>query len=180
MTNTTTEQWKPVTIDGFEHLYEVSNLGNIRRTGTAHNLMPLHVGSGYLDVILCNSKKRKQIKIHRVVALAFLDNPENKPCVNHLDENKHNNAVTNLSWCTRKENMNWNDIINRSLNTRKQNANKIVAMYDADGNIVDTAKTITLLCKIHAELNYPIVAQCLSGSTKKHKGYTFKYIDYER
>ena len=113
--NNTTEQWKPVRVEGFEHLYEVSNLGHIRRIGTTHNLQPLHVGSGYLDVILCNNKKRKQIKIHRVVALAFVENPENKPCVNHLDENKHNNAATNLSWCTRKQNILWKDIISRTV-----------------------------------------------------------------
>lgn len=99
MTNNN-EIWKPVTVEGFETVYEVSNLGNVRRVGCTNNLSPLSVGSGYLDVILQHKKHRKQIKVHRLAALAFIPNPENLPYVNHLDENKHNNAISNLEWCT--------------------------------------------------------------------------------
>ena len=61
--------------------------------------------SGYLYVDVKIQGKRKKLLVHRAIALAFLDNPDNKPCVNHKDGNKLNNYVSNLEWCTYSENM---------------------------------------------------------------------------
>ena len=100
----TKEIWKPCV--GFEGLYEVSNLGNVRslnyrnRIGFVHNLFLSASKQGYLTVHF----KNREYKVHRLVATAFIPNPENKRCVNHLDGNKQNNNVTNLEWCTHSEN----------------------------------------------------------------------------
>lgn len=62
-------------------------------------------GSGYVDVVLSNNGKTERLHIHRLVANAFIDNPDNKKQVNHIDYNRTNNAVSNLEWCSAKENM---------------------------------------------------------------------------
>ena len=104
------EIWKDIV--GYEGLYQISNLGNVkslnyRRTGKERILNPGNNGCGYLFVILCNNGKRKHFKIHRLVANAFLENPDNKSDVNHKDEDKTNNNVDNLEWMTRQENNNY-------------------------------------------------------------------------
>ena len=117
------EVWKSV--KGFEGLYEVSNLGNIRsldrieimqmknetirkRTKKGRILKLFLDGKGnYLQTNLSISGKHKMVLAHRVVATAFLPNPENLPEVNHKDENKTNNSVENLEWCDHKYNNNY-------------------------------------------------------------------------
>lgn len=111
------EEWRPAS--GYEGIYEVSNLGNVRsvsRTITDYRGFKrskkgkiIHQGisiSGYNIACLCNGKltKEKQALVHRLVAQAFIPNPENKPQVNHIDGNKLNNHVENLEWATGSEN----------------------------------------------------------------------------
>lgn len=96
------EIWKE--IEGYEGLYQVSNLGRVKRDDY---IKPLLDGSGkYYQVSLWKNGKEKKALIHRLVAKAFLPNPENKPCVDHIDTITTNNNVSNLRWCTHKENMN--------------------------------------------------------------------------
>ena len=103
------EIWKDVV--GYEGLYKVSNLGRVKslqRKGTALNDRILKYSfdiDGYRQVILSKDNKRKCVKIHRLVGLAFLCNENNLPCINHKDENKENNSVENLEWCTNLENI---------------------------------------------------------------------------
>jgi hypothetical protein len=94
------EIWK--VISGFPN-YEISTLGNIRNIVTGKTLTPVIKG-GYFHVSLSHNKLRKSFKMHRLVAIAFIDNPENKSDVNHKDKNKLNNKLENLEWMTRKEN----------------------------------------------------------------------------
>ena len=101
------EIWKP--IPNYEDFYEVSNLGNVRtlnwnRTNQIRLLSPFDNG-GYLRVSLVHGKKQHKL-VHVLVANAFIPNPDNKPYVNHIDGNKRNNNVSNLEWCTVKENVN--------------------------------------------------------------------------
>lgn len=108
------EIWKD--IEGYEGLYQVSTYGNIkslpkvRRNGTGTYiqkeklLKPSNTSTGYKKVELCKDGKRKSFKVHRLVAIAFIPNPDNKPEVNHIDGNKINNNIDNLEWVTSSEN----------------------------------------------------------------------------
>ena len=112
---TTSEIWKD--IKGYEGLYQVSNFGRIRSlTRQVENGKGLYVrngqemkqaysSTGYKIVALCKDGKRKMFKVHRLVAIAFIDNPLNKKEVNHIDGNIENNLMENLEWVTHRENI---------------------------------------------------------------------------
>ena len=110
MLNNINENWKDVV--GFEGRYMVSNLGNVKSIVTNHGKptdkeVTKRVRSktcNYHYVQFWRKDKPTHKAVHRLVAEAFIPNPENKPIVNHLDGNKHNNAVTNLEWATHSEN----------------------------------------------------------------------------
>lgn len=107
------EVWK--TITDFSD-YQVSNLGKVQRVGVYSNqlsvwnknlpkeLTPRKHSNGYLRVMFSVNNKHYDRYIHRLVALMFLENPQNYPEVNHIDGNKENNKVDNLEWCTRSQN----------------------------------------------------------------------------
>lgn len=101
-----TREWKPVI--GFEGLYEVSNLGEVRgmvRSGCTGEILRGFIDKGgYKVVTLYNHQKHKHMKVHRIVAMAFIENNEHKRTVNHIDGNKLNNRVENLEWATHSEN----------------------------------------------------------------------------
>lgn len=102
------ESWLPAV--GYEGLYEVSNKGNVRSLFRyKKQLIPSKGNNGYLSVELFKDKHRKRVLVHRLVAIAFIPNPENLPQVNHKDENRHNNSVENLEWCSAKYNMNYGE-----------------------------------------------------------------------
>ena len=90
-----------VTDDGM-----VFNL-NYRHTGKKKELKKHNINNGYFDVTLFNENCKETFKIHRLVALAFLPNPDNLPIINHKDENPSNNHISNLEWCTNKYNCNY-------------------------------------------------------------------------
>ena len=98
------EIWK--VIEGFPN-YEVSNLGNVRNKETKRKITPIKGSNGYLSVRIRKQSgdyEKPSLSIHRLVAKAFVENPNDKPQVNHIDGNKTNNYATNLEWCTRVEN----------------------------------------------------------------------------
>ena len=94
-------------IKGFEGLYEVSNEGNVRSLKRNIILNPIIVGSGYHHVCLCKDGNHYPKRINRLVAEAFIPNPDNLPCVNHKNEIKTDNRVENLEWCDYQYNCNY-------------------------------------------------------------------------
>lgn len=109
----TEEIWRPVV--GYEGLYEVSSYGRVRSLDRYDSknhfrkgeLMNFFYGCGYLKVVFSKNGIVKKYLVHRLVAQAFLPNPDNLPQVNHIDEDKLNNRVENLEWCTAKYNINY-------------------------------------------------------------------------
>lgn len=104
------EVWK--SINGYCGLYEVSNLGNVKSLNFSNGkvpkvLKPQKDKNGYLVVNLYNNGKVRNFKIHRLVAQAFLNNEDNLPQINHINEIKNDNRVENLEWCTNKYNVNY-------------------------------------------------------------------------
>jgi len=178
------EVWKDV--KGYEGLYQVSNLGRVKsleRTVTAKNgskrtirqriLKPKTERNGYLRVILCKGNgKKKTLKVHRLVCEAFHENPENKPCVNHIDENKANNTASNLEWCSYKENNN-----HGTRNERRAKAqSKTVGQYTRDGKLIKVWQSTN---EVERQLGFEhsAISAVARGNRKTAYGYIWKYIE---
>lgn len=96
------ETW--INISGFEGLYQVSNFGKIRRFSDGKILKQSIGTSGYYKIALWKNGRYRHFLVHRIIAIHFIQNPQNKKFVNHKDGNKLNNSIDNLEWMTRKEN----------------------------------------------------------------------------
>lgn len=99
------EEWKDV--PGYEGEYRVSNLGNVYSCKRNRPLKPHDNGSGHMIVCLYKGSTPKIYPVHRLVAMAFIPNPNSLPIVHHLDDNPQNNRAANLMWCTQKENVHY-------------------------------------------------------------------------
>lgn len=122
------EEWRPVV--GYEGLYEVSNTGQVRSLDKYDSINRFYEGRilklfadrlGYLRVQLYSNSKRKSFLVHRLVAQAFIPNPDNLPQVNHRDEDPSNDNVENLEWCDGKYNVNYGTRIDRIRDIRLKN-----------------------------------------------------------
>ena len=122
------EEWRPIV--GYEGQYEVSSYGRVRSLDRYDRMNRFWKGRilksytdtvGYLNVRLCSNGKLKHHLVHRLVAEAFIPNPDNLPQVNHRDEVKNNNSVENLEWCDGKYNVNYGTRKIRERNTKLKN-----------------------------------------------------------
>lgn len=176
------EIWRDVI--GYEDLYKVSNLGNIktlypRKYG---NILQKYINKeGYVFVRLNKNCKRTGLLLHRIVAKAFIPNPENKPQVNHIDGNKLNNNVDNLEWVTASENQkhSWNNNLmsnNTYIKFNNNHKGKCVLPLDLDNNIINIYPSLTYASKLTGIKSSNISACCLNKPKYKTAGgYIWKY-----
>lgn len=126
------EKWKD--IFGYDGMYQVSDLGRVRslKFRKTRVMKGTKDKGGYLKVFLSKNGKRHNICVHRLVAYAFIPNSDKtKNEVNHIDECKQNNRVSNLEWCDRKYNMNYNDFYGKRItNYNEHKRNKLKDLYD--------------------------------------------------
>jgi hypothetical protein len=171
------ETWRSVA--GYEGIYEVSNFGNIRKVNWRGldylNLALAQDKDGYAVVTLSKNGQRSSKRVHRLVALAFIDNPSGKSQVNHKDENKLNNRVDNLEWVTCLENNNYGSR-NTRLAKSKLNTNcKAILQCDKDGNPI---KEWVSISEVERQLGFDHSAllRCCKGKYKSSYGYIWRYI----
>lgn len=193
------EIWKD--IKDFEGLYQISNLGRVKslnynRTGKEKILSLLDNGSGYFKVCLCSNGKVKQLYVHRLVAEAFIPNPNNLPEVNHKSEIKSQNNVENLEWCTAKYNMNYGTARERTVEKCKgkkrseEIRNKLSESHKGKYN-TKCSKPVLQINKSTNEIikEFPstkevqrqfgfsqsCISACCNGKRKTHKGFIWRY-----
>lgn len=163
------EEWRSVI--GYEGLYEVSSCGQIKSLRKGALLTP-HKINGYYVIRLCKNGKMKNHKVHRLVAIAFIPNPENKAFVDHIDTNRSNNRVENLRWVTRQENYD-NPI---SQKRQKESVSRDVLQYDLNGNLLNVFSSITEASKITG-CRITAIQQVCCGHTYTSNGYIWRYKD---
>ena len=183
------EIWKDV--EGYEGLYQVSNLGNVKslsfgarniRKSNVHKLLKLSpTNCGYYKVQLYKNGKAKMMYVHRLVATAFIPNPEEKPQINHIDGNKANNASFNLEWASCSENQ--RHAISTGLRepspmlgrTGADNPNsKAILQYDLSGNFI---REWTGIAEAARALNVhsSSISSCLCGINKTSCNSIWRY-----
>lgn len=158
-------------IKGYEN-YDVTTTGEVINNSTGKALKPSKVGIGYLQVILCKNCRPKHFYIHRLVAEAFIPNPDNLPCVNHKDENPSNNSVDNLEWCTYEYNNNYGTHNERVAKTKS----KPILQLRKDGSLV----RIWLSSReVQRQLHYSSgnINQCCLGKRYSANGFKWCYAN---
>lgn len=146
-----------IKIQGFEGLYKITSDGKVFSVRRKKYLKGRKCTNGYLMVILRNKGKAKQIAIHRLVAYAYLENPEGLPMVNHKDENKTNNSVDNLEWCDNTYNIIYSQ-------------GKTYTFRGPTG-VLYTIKGLNKFCREH-KLQQAHMCNLAKGLLKSHKGWT--------
>lgn len=171
------EEWRD--IPEYEGLYQVSTSGMVRSLYTRTNergnniLNPIKRNKGllYLAVSLYKDGKYKFHFVHRLVAAAFVPNPDNLPCINHKDENPSNNHVGNLEWCTREYNNKYGNHPRANIN--HPSLSRPVSQYK-DGVLIATYPSISEAKRVIGRRNIHAV---LKGRKKRCGGFEWKYAD---
>ena len=169
------EIWKPIV--EYDGLYEVSNLGRIK---TKDNIIKkfVYTKDKYFRTSLYKNKKRKSFLVHRLVAQAFIPNPENKPQINHINGIKDDNRVENIEWCTQFENMQHaiKNHLNKPLRGSKHPNSRKTNQYDLNNNFIKQWDTITSASEYY-KVCKTCIRDCCIGKQKKSKGFIWKYGD---
>lgn len=157
------EEWRD--IGGYEGLYQVSSLGRVRslKFGKERILKTGKNTNGYLQVNLCKDGKVKIFQVHRLVVNAFLPNHNNLEDINHINEDKTDNRISNLEWMTHKDNKRYSSAV-------------AVNQYTLSGEFI---KRWDCMNEIHIQLgfNNGCICLCCQGKRKSANGYQWFYAD---
>ena len=177
------ENWRDVV--GFEGIYMVSDLGNVKRlnyrnTGKEYILKPTDNGEGYMVVSLYKNGESKNLRVHRLVAEAFIPNPSNLPVINHKDENPANNRADNLEWCDVQYNTNYGSGLDKMLDRRmnKQSTNrprKVVGISETDGSRIEFSSIADASRYFTGKALGTNISACVRGLRKTSFGFHWFY-----
>ena len=167
------ENWKD--IKGYEGLYQVSDRGRIKTLANDKYRKekirkPRKGGKGYMMISLTKERITKHKQVHRLVAEAFIPNPDNLPQVNHKDEDPTNNNVENLEWCTLNYNLNYGTRMKKVV----EKLSRQTAQYSPDGKLI---KVWPSLREIQRETGYcqSSISMCCNGKYKQAYGFIWTY-----
>lgn len=177
------EIWKDIV--GYEGLYQVSNLGRVKRlareakysNGTIHHyeemiIKPKINKFGYYYLTLYRNSIKWSARVHKLVANAYVPNQHNYQCVNHIDENKLNNRADNLEWCSKAYNNTYNNIRQRA----GQNIAKPVIAFDGIHKFGTYFKSEADAAKYLGKTTCAQISSCLNGKAKTAYGYEWKFV----
>lgn len=180
--------WKD--IPEYEKVYQASNAGEIKRIKPYKNqytewnsnkiLKPTKNNKGYLYVTLKNGNLSSKVLVHRLIAKTFINNYENKSYINHIDGNPLNNNISNLEWCTQKENMEhcFNILKFKGSNYKKycekSNNHKRVIQLDKNGDLIKVWECIKN-ASVSLNIKPSCISNCLSNKCKTAGGYIWEY-----
>ena len=173
-------EWRKSPI--FPNNYEVSNEGQVKNIRTGKILKPATDKYGYFYYILCVNGKRRTVKAHRLVASAFISNPENKPTVNHKNGIRNDNRVENLEWATNKEQANDPLTYQHLCNAIRQRDNRAIGAKRDFGRIKTSVYKDGYLVGSYKSqkeaadsigVSHSKISQCISGKIQSCKGYVF-------
>ena len=180
------EEWKDIA--GYEGYYEISNCGMVRSLFDNHEkrrekpkiLKPCKCRGGYLHIGLHKDGKGKYFMIHRLVTEAFLPNPSNLPFINHKDEDKTNNCVGNLEWCSVVYNNNYgsrNARIAKSKLGHKCSHSRPIECYDKEMNLISTFESSYDAMR-KTGINADSIRRCCRGEKSRHTagGFIWKEV----
>lgn len=164
----TNEIWKDIT--KYEGLYQISNFGNIRNFRTGRMLKKQRNTRGYHKVNLSKDGKLQTISVHRLVANHFISNPYRLLEVNHINEDKFDNRVENLEWCTRSYNVNYGNRIEK----QKVKVSKPVQQFSKRGEIISSYPSIIQAGREN-NLSNSCISACCRGLRHTCGGYVWQY-----
>ena len=156
-------------IKNYEGLYAITSCGKVWSYRNECFLKPYLNKKGYMRVCLRKDGEKKMYSLHRLVAEAYIPNPDNLPQVNHKDENKANNCLQNLEWCDCKYNNNYGTCIERRSSKHK----KPILQFSLNGELIREWECAYDVGE-EAQSN---INKCLTGKTKSAYGFTWKYKD---
>ena len=184
-TNDMSEVWKAI---GGHEEYEVSTYGRVRKAGTGIILKLAYDKDGYLTIGLTRNGKQSRHKVHRLVASAFIPNPGNKPCIDHINGVRDYNAVDNLRWCSVGDNNGFEmarmrkskALIGRKKDPQAVERNRAaqhkrpICQYDLDGNLLRTWDSVRAIGR---ELGYAraSITRCAKGVYERAYGCVWRY-----
>lgn len=169
----TQEAWGDIL--GYEGLYKISNHGRVYSLISNTVLKNIMSKRGYYHVTLCKNRTKKNLRINRLVAMRFIPNTCNKPEVNHIDENKANNHVGNLEWCTTKENRNHGTCVQRCIANRNfDSRKKPIIQYEKSGKFVRELESIWQ-AEIQLGFNIGNISECCHGRRNTAHGFVWKF-----